>query len=263
MDDAAAPGAHATHDGAGSGDPADPAAVDGTAAASATLTQRAASLRPHGLTVGRYTRDGDAVVNTARIEVRVPASDTPVPVTGLGDAPSSEAQDGESFLLVNDTDLTYCLAHPDPDSLAAITRLVGAMEDPLARAVAHSQVWAAVRDARLSPREYVSMAARECGAERHAAILTTVLDHAGQALGEYVPYQTWLPRPVAGTQGLTATGWHKTVETYGAAQLQKRFEAHANRWMNDRDFAAWMGVRSLAAAVTRLRSTDAAAMPAA
>ncbi|HBZ98225.1 MAG TPA: branched-chain amino acid ABC transporter substrate-binding protein, partial [Pseudomonas sp.] len=32
------------------------------------------------------------------------------------------------------------------------------------------------------------------------------------------------------------------------------------RWMNDRDFAAWMGVRSLAAAVTRLRSTDAAAI---
>jgi len=86
-----------------------------------------------------------------------------------------------------------------------------------------------------------------------------VADERGD-FGEYVPYQTWLPRPVAGTQGLTATGWHKTVETYGAAQLQKRFEAHANRWMNDRDFAAWMGVRSLAAAVTRLRSTDAAAI---
>lgn len=86
-----------------------------------------------------------------------------------------------------------------------------------------------------------------------------VADERGD-FGEYVPYQTWLPRPVAGTQGLTATGWHKTVETYGAAQLQKRFEAHAGRWMNDRDFAAWMGVRSLAAAVTRLRSTDAAAI---
>ncbi len=86
-----------------------------------------------------------------------------------------------------------------------------------------------------------------------------VADERGD-FGEYVPYHTWLPRPVAGTQGLIATGWHKTVETYGAAQLQKRFEAHAKRWMNDRDFAAWMGVRSLAAAVTRLRSTDAAAI---
>jgi len=83
-----------------------------------------------------------------------------------------------------------------------------------------------------------------------------VADERGD-FGEYVPYHTWLPRPVAGTQGLTATGWHKTVETYGAAQLQKRFETHAQRWMNDLDFAAWMGVRSFAAAITRLRSTDA------
>ena len=69
-----------------------------------------------------------------------------------------------------------------------------------------------------------------------------VADERGD-FGEYVPYQTWYPRPVAGTQGLTPTGWHKTVETYGAAQLQKRFEALAGRWMNDRDFAAWMAVR--------------------
>ena len=82
-----------------------------------------------------------------------------------------------------------------------------------------------------------------------------VADERGD-FGEYVPYHTWLPRPVVGTQGLTPTGWHKTVETYGAAQLQKRFEAHANRWMNDRDFAAWIGVRSLATAITKLGVTD-------
>ncbi len=62
-----------------------------------------------------------------------------------------------------------------------------------------------------------------------------VADERGD-FGEYLPYQTWYPRPVAGTQGLTPTGWHKTVETYGAAQLQKRFEALAGRWMNDRVF---------------------------
>lgn len=82
-----------------------------------------------------------------------------------------------------------------------------------------------------------------------------VADERGD-FGEYVPYQTWYPRPVAGTQGLTPTGWHKTVETYGAAQLQKRFEALAGRWMNDRDFAAWMAVRSVASAVSKLRQVD-------
>lgn len=82
-----------------------------------------------------------------------------------------------------------------------------------------------------------------------------VADERGD-FGEYVPYQTWYPRPVTGTQGLTPVGWHKSVETYGAAQLQKRFEALAGRWMNDRDFAAWMAVRSIASAVTKLRQTD-------
>lgn len=86
-----------------------------------------------------------------------------------------------------------------------------------------------------------------------------VADERGD-FGEYVPYLTWYPRPVAGTQGLVATGWHKTVETYGAAQLQKRFEALAGRWMNDRDFAAWIGVRSLATAITRGRTDDSASL---
>ena len=89
--------------------------------------------------------------------------------------------------------------------------------------------------------------------------VVVVADERGD-FGEYVPYQTWLPRPVVGTQGLTPTGWHKTVETYGAAQLQKRFEAHAERWMNDRDFAAWIGVRSFATAITRLGTADPAAI---
>ena len=82
-----------------------------------------------------------------------------------------------------------------------------------------------------------------------------VADERGD-FGEYLPYNTWLPRPVAGTQGLTPTAWHKTVETFGAAQLQKRFEELAGRWMNDRDFAAWMAVRSIAAALTKLRAAE-------
>jgi len=82
-----------------------------------------------------------------------------------------------------------------------------------------------------------------------------VADERGD-FGEYLPYNTWYPRPVAGTQGLTPTAWHKSVETFGAAQLQKRFEAHAGRWMNDRDFAAWIAVRSLATAITKQRGAD-------
>ena len=89
--------------------------------------------------------------------------------------------------------------------------------------------------------------------------VVVVADKAGD-FGEYLPYNTWLPRPVIGTQGLTPVGWHKTIETYGAAQLQKRFEKHANRWMNSVDFAAWIAVRSIASAVTKLKQVDPAAI---
>lgn len=80
--------------------------------------------------------------------------------------------------------------------------------------------------------------------------VVVVADERGD-FGEYLPYNTGLPRPVVGTQGMMPTGWHKMIEAWGAAQLQSRFEDQANRWMNEKDYAAWAGVRSIAEAVTR------------
>lgn len=74
--------------------------------------------------------------------------------------------------------------------------------------------------------------------------------------GEYFPYQTELPRPVAGTQGLMATAWHRAHESWGAVQLQRRFEDQAERWMTEYDFAAWIAVRSLGEAAARTGSAD-------
>lgn len=74
--------------------------------------------------------------------------------------------------------------------------------------------------------------------------------------GEYFPYQTHLPRPVAGTQGLIATAWHRAHESWGAVQLQRRFEELAERWMTPRDFAAWIAVRSLGEASARTDSVE-------
>jgi ABC transporter substrate binding protein (PQQ-dependent alcohol dehydrogenase system) len=75
--------------------------------------------------------------------------------------------------------------------------------------------------------------------------------------GEYVLYNSWLPRPVAGTQGLTPVAWHRVIEQWGAAQLQSRFEAQSGRWMQARDYAAWAAVRSIAEAVTRVQQAEA------
>ncbi len=72
--------------------------------------------------------------------------------------------------------------------------------------------------------------------------------------GEYFPYQTWRPRPVAGTQGLIPTAWHRAHESWGAVQLHRRFEALAGRWMTPTDFAAWVAVRAIGEGATRTRS---------
>jgi ABC transporter substrate binding protein (PQQ-dependent alcohol dehydrogenase system) len=74
--------------------------------------------------------------------------------------------------------------------------------------------------------------------------------------GEYFPHQTWIPRPVAGTQGLTPTAWHRAHESWGAVQIQRRFEEQAGRSMTEPDFAAWIAVRAIGEAATRTQSVE-------
>lgn len=83
-----------------------------------------------------------------------------------------------------------------------------------------------------------------------------VADEAGD-FGDYLSYRSWLPRPVAGTQGLTAEGWHATAEQWGAVQLQNRFRSQQQRDMQAVDYAAWAAVRSVGEAATRTGSGDA------
>jgi len=78
--------------------------------------------------------------------------------------------------------------------------------------------------------------------------------------GEYVPFNTWLPRPVVGTQGMSPVAWHRVVESWGAAQLQSRFQELAGRDMNSADYAAWAAVRSVGTAVTQTGQADASSV---
>jgi ABC transporter substrate binding protein (PQQ-dependent alcohol dehydrogenase system) len=78
--------------------------------------------------------------------------------------------------------------------------------------------------------------------------------------GRYIAYNTWDPRPVAGSEGLTAVAWSEVVEQWGAAQLQSRFEDHAERHMKPEDYGAWAALRVLGEAVTRTNSADPATL---
>ena len=86
-----------------------------------------------------------------------------------------------------------------------------------------------------------------------------VADELGD-FGPYIAYNTWHPRPVAGSEGLRPVAWSRVVEQWGAAQLQSRFEEAAGRDMRPRDYAAWAAMRTLGEAVTRTNSSEPATL---
>lgn len=89
--------------------------------------------------------------------------------------------------------------------------------------------------------------------EPHQVLI--VADEADE-FGEYMMFRTDLPRPVAGTQGLIATSWHRSHEQWGGTQLQRRFYKLSGRDMQPRDYASWMAVRAIGEATTKIKSAD-------
>ncbi|MGX5773168.1 ABC transporter substrate-binding protein [Methylorubrum zatmanii] len=89
--------------------------------------------------------------------------------------------------------------------------------------------------------------------------MAVVADEEGD-WGDYVPFRTVDPRPVGGTQGLIATTWHPTLETWGAAQAQNRFRRLSGRLMRPLDYQAWAAVRTVGEAAAQKRSTDPAVL---
>lgn len=81
-----------------------------------------------------------------------------------------------------------------------------------------------------------------------------VADEIGE-FGEYLAYRTWNPRPIAGSQGLTPTTWHRTHEQWGAAQLQSRFLKTNGRYMTPLDYHVWAAIRAIGEGATRTQST--------
>ncbi|MDQ0303488.1 ABC transporter substrate-binding protein [Ancylobacter polymorphus] len=87
--------------------------------------------------------------------------------------------------------------------------------------------------------------------------LLIVADELGE-FGDILPYNTWLPRPIAGTQGLMALSWHPTMENWGASQLQSRFFKQSKRMMQPLDFQMWQGVFAVGSASLKTRNSDPA-----
>jgi ABC transporter substrate binding protein (PQQ-dependent alcohol dehydrogenase system) len=82
-----------------------------------------------------------------------------------------------------------------------------------------------------------------------------VSDEKGE-FGEYLPYRTWSPNLVVGTQGLVPMSWHRTHEQWGATQMQNRFRRESGRWMTPVDYQSWAAVRSIGEAITRAQTNE-------
>ena len=91
------------------------------------------------------------------------------------------------------------------------------------------------------------------GAGEHDILIAA--DDAG-IFAEYLPFQTWEARPVAGSAGLVPQSWHPALEAWGATQFQNRFEAMAGRPMREEDYQAWLAIRIIGEAATRSGAAD-------
>jgi len=112
------------------------------------------------------------------------------------------------------------------------------------------KTWLHDYDARRTAQEEVSVFTQ--GVDYDVLV---VADEQG-LFGEYLSYRTWKPRPVVGTQGLVPTAWHKTHEQWGAVQIQNRFKAQAGRRMTEKDYAAYLAIRSYGEAIIRVGSNE-------
>jgi aminopeptidase N len=128
--------------------------------------------------VGLYRRTTEgALERYARVE-----TDVEGPRTVVADLAGAEAPE---LVLVNDDDLTYCKIRFDDTSLATLLEHLGALTDPLARALCWSALWNMTRDALLPARDFVGLVLRFAGRESDIGVLQMLHAWANSALVHY------------------------------------------------------------------------------
>ncbi|MEU9476579.1 aminopeptidase N [Streptomyces sp. NPDC048191] len=165
--------------------------------------------RPHRVAVGLYRRTPEgALVRYARVE-----TDVEGPRTVVADLAGAEAPE---LVLVNDDDLTYCKIRFDDTSLATLKAHLGALTDPLARALCWSALWNMTRDALLPARDFVALVLRFAGRESDIGVLQMLHAWANSALVHYAA-----PEWRATGEELVAEGALRELRTAGPGSEQQ------------------------------------------
>jgi ABC transporter substrate binding protein (PQQ-dependent alcohol dehydrogenase system) len=118
------------------------------------------------------------------------------------------------------------------------------------------RAWTYEAGARRTDTGHFSIAAEAARFTQGISYDVLVVADESDAWGDALGYRTTDPRPVAGTQGLVPTAWARPHEQWGATQLQRRFRLAAGRWMEPRDYAAWLAVRAVGEGALRGRSVE-------
>ncbi len=130
------------------------------------VVQEGPVLREHRTAVGRYgLRDG-------RLEL---LESVDVTVTGARTLTDVAPAD---LLLLNDRDLTFARTRFDPASLAVVEQHLGALTDPLARALCTASLWDALRDGEVPASTYLAALAGALDVETDPGVLETLVGQA-------------------------------------------------------------------------------------
>lgn len=138
---------------------------------------KASVLRPHAFKVGFYDAAGRLLAKPL-VELVSESVSLAYPVD-----PASVA-----FILPNDDDLTYAVLDLDEDALEYALANLSALPSSLSRAVVWSALWAAVRNLKLSPQDYLTAVAKHLPAETEFAVVRNILDLALQSVRFYLPH---------------------------------------------------------------------------
>ncbi|MEM7695362.1 MAG: ABC transporter substrate-binding protein [Pseudomonadota bacterium] len=148
------------------------------------------------------------------------------------------------------TDLAMIVGtHP---SDAAFADALRASAQKFGLSIDAEKTWAFDADMRRNAAQEVPVFTQDLGDYDVLLVVDEIND-----FGRYIPFNTWLPRPVAGSEGVSPVAWSPVVEQWGAVQLQNRFEEAAGRKMAPKDYAAWAAVRAIGEAVTRTNQAEA------
>ncbi|MDT7538718.1 MAG: aminopeptidase [Actinomycetota bacterium] len=129
-----------------------------------------AAPRPHRLDVGVYRRSGDSYSLDRTIAVELTGTSAELP-----------AADGDSFLLVNDDDLTFADVRPQGAALDQLLTAAPGLPTPLARTVAVTTAWQRLVTGELPASAFVDCVTRVLEKEPADTVVEPLLHLAVQA----------------------------------------------------------------------------------